>query len=136
MGKGGADGWYEVGCGQPGPGTLGPPSPSSPRAVVTPELAPIPHKVRKEKENGAVGNADREAPVAWPETAWVWQARGHFRSPHLGAVAGAWEAGVQGGGVGEGLTVTAQALAAQAQHQRGAAETLGGGWEAPGAQRV
>lgn len=84
-----------------------------------------------------MGNADREeAPVAWAETARVWQAWGHFRSLHLGAVAGAWEAGVQGGEVGEGLTVTAQALAAQAQHQRGAAETLGGGWEAPGAQCV
>lgn len=48
--------------------------------------------------------------------------------PHPGAEAGA--------GGAEGLTVTAQALAAQAQHQRGAAETLSGGWEAPGTQRV
>jgi hypothetical protein len=34
------------------------------------------------------------------------------------------------------LTITAQALAAQAQHQRSAAETLGGRRETPGAQCV
>lgn len=101
---------------------------SFPEATVAPELSPIPHQVRKGTELSS-RKFDQQVPVT---LGWEKQP-GCARATHLGP----WleHSGWVCGGVGT-LTITTQALAAQAQHQRGTAETLGRGWEAPGAQRV
>lgn len=123
-GESGRSRWCEAGWGRPRTRTLGIPSPSFPEAMGAPERSPIPRQVRKQRKTqqwaGLINNMVR-------------QVQGHSHSSHLGLclVHERW-----GCGQGARLTVTAQALAAQAQHQRRAVETLGRRREAPETQHV
>lgn len=118
--------WCEAGWGQLGTRSLGGPSPGSPEAVVAPELSPIPPSSEEKKRASEMEQREMRHGPRGKSGCHQGQAVS-FPLPRDERWACRWSGG---------LTVTAQALAAQAQHQRGAAETLGRGWEAPGPQRV